>query len=71
MRKAGTAPLASYTPLLPSPSNWRRRPKHAAVGAAFAGAQDEDLRVSRGDRGNLFILSMADKEAELGDQGWP
>ncbi|KXZ56947.1 hypothetical protein GPECTOR_1g854 [Gonium pectorale] len=29
---------------------------------------DEDLRISRGDKGNLFVLDMADREARLGGQ---
>jgi hypothetical protein len=26
---------------------------------------DEDLRISRGDKGNLFVLDMADRDARL------
>ena len=37
----------------------------SARGALAVTYLDEDIRVSRGDRGNLFVLRMADPERRL------
>ena len=39
----------------------------AAKGALDTTYVDEELRVSRGDKGNLFVLRMADPDAQLPD----
>ena len=42
----------------------------AARGALDTTYVDEELRVSRGDKGNLFVLRMADTDARLPDAAW-
>jgi hypothetical protein len=42
----------------------------AAKGALDTTYVDEELRVSRGDKGNLFVLRMVDPEAELTDSAF-
>ena len=42
----------------------------AARGALDTTYVDEELRVSRGDKGNLFVLRMADRAARLPDAAW-
>ena len=40
----------------------------AAAGELAVTYLDEDLRISRGDKGNLFVLDMADRAARLEGQ---
>ena len=40
----------------------------AAVGALNTTYVDDEIRISRGDKGNLFVLRMASPEAELADK---
>jgi len=42
----------------------------AARGALDTTYVDEELRVSRGDKGNLFVLLQRDPEARLDDAAW-
>jgi len=40
-----------------------------ARGALQVSYLDDELRISRGDRGNLFILKMVDRNARVPKQG--
>ena len=42
----------------------------AARGALDTTYVDDELRVSRGDKGNLFVLAQSDADARLPDSAW-
>ena len=43
----------------------------SAVGSLDTTFLDREIRISRGDRGNLFILRQADRSARLSEEQWP